>query len=132
MKFDTEICKGVSCHECSFNKGEGGCLLAKRLDEIEIIPEPCEDALKKIGNILKDAIGITLHVTKISKHCSDFSDLDEVPECEDADKLKRCRFEYINACKTVTYPTPDTSKNDIYDAYAVIKALHPIFGDEEF
>ena len=50
----------------------------------------------------------------------------------DADKLKRCRFEYINACKTVTYPTPDTCKNDIYDAYAVIKALHPIFGDEEF
>lgn len=50
----------------------------------------------------------------------------------DADKLKRCRFEYINACKTVTYPTPDTSKGDIHDAYAVIKALHPIFGEEEF
>lgn len=48
------------------------------------------------------------------------------------DKLKRCRFEYINACKTVTYPTPDTSKGDIHDAYAVIKALHPIFGDAEF
>lgn len=43
MKFDDEICKGVSCPECSFNKGEDGCLLAKRLDEIEIIPEPCED-----------------------------------------------------------------------------------------
>ena len=55
----------------------------------------------------------------------------EIIRCEDADKLKRCRFEYINACKTVTYPTPDTSKNDIYDAHAVIKALHPIFGDEE-
>ena len=50
----------------------------------------------------------------------------------DADKLKRCRFEYINACKIVTHPTPDTSKNDIHDAYAVIKALHPIFGDVEF
>ena len=50
----------------------------------------------------------------------------------DADKLKRCKFEYINACKIVTCPTPDTSKNDIYDAYAVIKALHPIFGDSEF
>lgn len=45
MKFDTEICKGVSCPECPFNKGEDGCLLAKRLDEIEIIPEPCEDAV---------------------------------------------------------------------------------------
>lgn len=50
----------------------------------------------------------------------------------DADKLKRCRFEYINACKIVARPTPDTSKNDIYDANAVIKALHPIFGDAEF
>ena len=50
----------------------------------------------------------------------------------DADKLKRCRFEYINACKIVAHPTPDTSKSDIYDAHAVIKALHPIFGDVEF
>ena len=52
--------------------------------------------------------------------------------CNDADKLKRCKFEYINACKIVACPTPDTNKSDIYDAYAVIKALHPIFGDEEF
>lgn len=52
--------------------------------------------------------------------------------CEDADKLKRCRFEYINACKIAARSTPDTSKNDIYDAHAVIKALYPIFGDEEF
>ena len=36
MKFDAEICKGVSCHECSFNKWEDGCLLAKRLNEIEL------------------------------------------------------------------------------------------------
>ena len=48
------------------------------------------------------------------------------------DRLERCKFEYLNACKTVTFPTPDTSKSDIYDAYAVIKALHPIFGDVEF
>lgn len=66
-------------------------------------PDQYEDALKKIKNAsfvgsdgldyvetlqaldaLKDAIGVTLHVTKISKHCSDFSDLDEVIECEDA------------------------------------------------
>ena len=52
--------------------------------------------------------------------------------CNDADKLKRCKFEYINACKIVACPTPDTNKSDIYDAYAVIKALHPIFGDEDF
>lgn len=49
----------------------------------------------------------------------------------EADKLKRCRFEYINACKIVAHPTPDTSKNDINDAYAVMKALYSIFGDEE-
>ena len=47
-------------------------------------------------------------------------------------KLERCRFEYLNACKTVTFPTPDARKNDIHDAHAVIKALHPIFGDVEF
>ena len=52
--------------------------------------------------------------------------------CNDADKLKRCKFEYINACKIVACPTPDTNKSDIYDAYAVIKALHSIFGDEDF
>ena len=52
--------------------------------------------------------------------------------CKDADKLKRCKFEYINACKIVACPTPDTNKSDIYDAYAVIKSLHPIFGDEDF
>lgn len=45
MKFDDEICKGISCLECSFNKWEDGCLLAKRLDEIEITSEPCEDAV---------------------------------------------------------------------------------------
>ncbi len=47
MKFDAEICKGVRCPECAFNKGKDGCLLAKRLDEIEIIPEPCEDAVPR-------------------------------------------------------------------------------------
>ncbi|HAC61299.1 MAG TPA: hypothetical protein DCF66_03920 [Lachnospiraceae bacterium] len=47
MKFDAEICNGVSCPECSFNKGEDGCLLAKRLDEIEITPEPCEDVVPR-------------------------------------------------------------------------------------
>ena len=63
--------------------------------------------------------------------------LEDLPSAQpapfvDADKLKRCRFEYINACKIVARPTPDTSKNDIYDANAVIKALYPIFGDAEF
>ena len=55
-----------------------------------------------------------------------------LPPVQTDEKLEKCRFEYINACRTVTYPTPDTTKKDISDAYAVIKALHPIFGDEPF
>ena len=50
----------------------------------------------------------------------------------DDDRLERCRFEYANACKIVTYPTPDTTKKDIADAYAVVRALNPIFGEEGF
>ena len=76
--------------------------IVKRLPSVEPKPDQYEDALKKIKNAsfvgsdgldyvetlqaldaLKDAIGVTLHVAKISKHCSDFSDLDEVIECED-------------------------------------------------
>lgn len=85
------------------------------------VPELCEDALKKIKNAsfvgsdgldyvetlqaldaLNDAIGVTLNVTKISKHCSDFSDLDEVIECEDAvnrQKLLNALGELITAWK---------------------------------
>lgn len=48
MKFDVEICDGVSCPECPFNR-IGGCLLAKRLDEMEITPEPCEDAVPRVS-----------------------------------------------------------------------------------
>ena len=74
-----------------------------KLPSVTPKPDQYEDALKKIKNTpfvgsdgldyietlqaldaLKDAIGVTLHVAKISKHCSDFSDLDEVIECEDA------------------------------------------------
>ena len=86
--------------------------------------------MKSLEDDPKDVIGVNLHVAKIQKHCSDFSDLDEAEPCED--KLARCRFEYINACKTVAHRTPDAKKQDIYDAYAVIKALQPIFGKESF
>ncbi len=55
-----------------------------------------------------------------------------VPPARPDEKLEKCRFEYINACRTVTFPTPDTTKKDISDAYAVIKALQPIFGDVPF
>ena len=59
--------------------------------------------------------------------------IDDVPTVQpDDDRLERCRFEYINACKIVTYPTPDTTKKDIADAYAVVRALNPIFGEEGF
>jgi hypothetical protein len=46
--------------------------------------------------------------------------------------LERCRFEYIHACKIVSIPTPDVTGKDKQDAYAVIKALQPIFGDVPF
>ena len=46
--------------------------------------------------------------------------------------VERCRFEYIHACKIVSIPTPDVTGKDIQDAYAVIKALQPIFGDVPF
>ena len=55
-----------------------------------------------------------------------------VPPVQSDEKLKKCRFEYINACRVVTFPTPDTTKKDISDAYAVIKVLQPIFGDVTF
>ncbi len=96
------------------------------------VPELCEDALKKIKNAsfvgsdgldyvetlqaldaLKDAIGVTLHVTKISKHCSDFSDLNEVIECEDAVNRKTAIEAVIDLCKhytptkSVTHPHMD-------------------------
>ena len=35
--FSDNICEGISCDECSFNKidDESGCLLQKRLDELQ-------------------------------------------------------------------------------------------------
>ena len=103
------------------------------------------DALKKdmasLDHIIKgmsaNDVRLDAYVSQRNQVNYDIYTINNLPAaqpepCEDADKLKRCRFEYINACKIVTYPTPDTSKNDIYDAHAVIKALHPIFGDEDF
>ena len=48
------------------------------------------------------------------------------------DRLERCRFEYVNACKILAHRTPDTRKKDIDDACAVVRALNPIFGKEGF
>lgn len=50
----------------------------------------------------------------------------------DDDRLERCRFEYVNACKILAHRTPDTRKKDIDDAYAVVRTLNPIFGEEGF
>lgn len=59
--------------------------------------------------------------------------IDDVPAVQpDDDRLERCRFEYINACKILAHRTPDTRKKDIDDAYAVVRALNPIFGEEGF
>lgn len=59
--------------------------------------------------------------------------LENLPTVQtDDDRLERCRFEYINACKILAHRTPDTRKKDINDAYAVVRALNPIFGEEGF
>ena len=88
-----------------------------------------------------DAVNAYLGLSAVSRTVQNMTNIQEIleklPSAQpdpfvNANKLKRCRFEYINACKIVARPTPDTSKNDIYDAHAVIKALYPIFGDEEF
>lgn len=55
-----------------------------------------------------------------------------LPSAQPDEKLERCRFEYIHACKIVSIPTPDVTERDKQDAYAVIKALQPIFGDVSF
>ncbi len=57
--------------------------------------------------------------------------INELPTVQD-EKLERCLFEYINACRTVNCPTPDTTRKDRRDAYAVVKVLQPIFGDVTF
>lgn len=58
--------------------------------------------------------------------------IDELPTIQPDEKLEKCRFEYINACRIVNCPTPDTTRKERRDAYAVIKALQPIFGDVTF
>ena len=62
----------------------------------------------------------------------DAPSVNPIPNCDGCNVLAKSRFEYINACKTLNNRTPDTRQQDIYDAYAVIKALQPIFGDEVF
>ena len=110
--------------------------------------EPCKDVPNiNVGDMVyrQDAIDALSHMMDIDgfrdgwavSRANVDSMLRYLPSAQpdpfvDADKLKRCRFEYINACKTATYPTPDTRQKDIDDAYAVIKALNPIFGDVEF
>ena len=117
--------------------------IVKRLPSVEPKPDQYEDALKKIKNAsfvgsdgldyvetlqaldaLKDAIGVTLHVTKISKHCSDFSDLDEVIECEDAvnrQKLLNDLGELITAWKK--YPVMAEQIKGVETAIGYVKTI---------
>lgn len=110
------------------------------MDEV-IFKRDAINAIKEIPRLILDSKGEFQLVDPTTKAMIDPDDavtaIKNVSPAQseqfvDADKLKSCRFEYINACKIVARPTPDTSKNDIYDANAVIKALHPIFGDVEF
>ena len=93
MKFDDEICKGINCPECSFNKGEDGCLLAKRLDEIEITPEPC---MRQKGGKM-DTIYRQAAIDAVSRGCQEFrgifaeceKNLNELPSAQP--EIIRCR-----------------------------------------
>lgn len=59
--------------------------------------------------------------------------IEKLPSAQPTNEmLERCKFEYIHACKIVSIPTPDVTGKDKQDAYAVIKALQPIFGDVTF
>lgn len=51
-----------------------------------------------MDDLIRDAIGVNLHVAKISKHHSDFSDLDEMPECEDAVSRKTLKKGFEEMC----------------------------------
>lgn len=123
------------------NKREAYHTLSEAIKVISERPEPCEDALKKIKNAsfvgsdgldyvetlqaldaLKDVICVTLHVTKISKHCSDFSDLDEVIECEDAVSRKTAIEAVMDLCK---HYTPTKSVNHPHVDF-VIEALQDL------
>lgn len=100
------------------------------MDEL-IRKQDALDALTTyIYNVYKVMEGKTLPV----EDCRDAAEsvIKELPTVQPDEKLERCLFEYINACRTVTCPTPDTTKKDISDAYAVIKVLQPIFGDVAF
>lgn len=82
--------------------------------------------IKFKDGILVQEDGIYIRVDKVVEKVK------ALPPVQPDKKLERCLFEYINACRTATFPTPDTTKMDIRDAYAVIKALQPIFGDVPF
>jgi len=83
------------------------------------------------ANIIK-MLGISGEVYLLPAERAIWNVINEEPPVQTDEKLEKCRFEYINACRTVTFPTTDTTKKDVSDAYAVLKALHPIFGDEPF
>ena len=87
MKFDIEICKDLSCHECSFNKGIYGCLLVKRVDEIEIIKDAqpeiirCKDC-KHYQFADNRAFGMPVKMCK----WFGFEDVDDVDFCSRAER----------------------------------------------
>lgn len=61
-KFVLEICKDINCPECSFNKGEDGCLLAERLNEIKVTSEPCDE--HKMKTEFKEGDKFVIEISK--------------------------------------------------------------------
>ena len=91
---------------------------------VKPIEKNCHALTRQALDALKDTIGVTLHVTKISKHCSDFSDLDEVIECEDAvnrQKLLNDLGELITAWKK--YPVMAEQIKGVETAIGYVKTI---------
>lgn len=99
------------------------------LDALNEQIEQCNKALSSFDISLKDEFAIKVERASLKAYKEQ---LENLPTVQPDEKLEKCRFEYINACRIVTFPTPDTTKKDISDAYAVIKVLQPIFGDVTF
>ena len=94
---------------------------------VKPIEKNCHALTRQALDALKDTIGVTLHVTKISKHCSDFSDLDEVIECEDAvnrQKLLNDLGELITAWKK--YPAMAEQIKGVETAIGYVKTIPPV------
>jgi hypothetical protein len=134
--------------DSDMQKWDSGCWIRYKMFENVLKAQPTVevpdtnvgnmDAISRqaVKDIFTELYGISAIGSVFDKH--EWKDIcettaNELPSVQpDDDRLERCRFEYVNACKILAHRTPDTRKKDINDAYAVVRALNPIFGEESF